>query len=160
MKPTSVLATAALLALAVACTKKEPAPSETNITSAPVDRDRPVEITGGSMTTGDTTDPGNTQGGGASIGTTEGTNAGAIRGGRDAGIVDWPAVPVDRDRSVRAPSQTNTPTSEPAKPNAKGDPNNTSTPLGDGTSGTYTGGEGTYGGKATHGTGTPKDQKR
>ena len=30
---------------------------------------------------------------------------------------------------------------------------NKSTPLGDGTSGEYTGGKGTYGGKATHGTG-------
>jgi hypothetical protein len=33
---------------------------------------------------------------------------------------------------------------------------NKSTPLGDGTSGQYTGGKGTYGGKATHGTGESK----
>lgn len=33
---------------------------------------------------------------------------------------------------------------------------NKSTPLGDGTSGQYTGGKGTYGGKATHGTGETK----
>ena len=33
---------------------------------------------------------------------------------------------------------------------------NKSTPLGDGTSGQYTGGKGTYGGKATHGTGEQK----
>jgi hypothetical protein len=37
-----------------------------------------------------------------------------------------------------------------------GDTQNKSTPLGDGTSGQYTGGEGTHGGKATHGTGEKK----
>jgi hypothetical protein len=36
-----------------------------------------------------------------------------------------------------------------------------STTLGDGTSGQYTGGKGTYGGKATQGTGkTPTDEKK
>ena len=40
------------------------------------------------------------------------------------------------------------------------DGKNVSTPLGDGTSGEYTGGKGTYGGKATHGTGPGSDIKK
>jgi hypothetical protein len=39
---------------------------------------------------------------------------------------------------------------------AKSGGKNTSTTLGDGTSGQYTGGKGTYGGKATQGTGEKK----
>ncbi|MBX3259014.1 MAG: hypothetical protein KF782_04795 [Labilithrix sp.] len=171
MKSTSVLAVAAVVALAaVACDKKkEPQPSETDITSAPIERE-PVETTGGTMTTGAATDPGNTQGGGAALGTTEsatgagaggttgagaggttGTAAGgatgtSVSGGRDGGAV-WPAVPIDRKGAGMNGSE---PTTRPGE-------HNTSTTLGDGTSGTYTGGKGTYGGKATHGTGTPTD---
>ena len=184
MKSTSVLAAAALLALAAACSKKEePKPSETNTTSAPmVDRDenlnRPVEVTGGTVTTGSSTDPGNSQGGGAITGTTESsqgagaggttgsgtTNSGSMTGtgsttgsgsglsgglgsGRDAGIAS-DSVPMDRQGS-----KLNTGTTQ----EHVGQRNNKSTTLGDGTSGEYTGGKGTYGGKATHGTGDKND---
>jgi len=85
MKSTSVLAAAALLALAAACSKKEePKPSETNITSAPVERDdsldRPSEMSGGTTITGGSTDPGYVPGSGATMGTTEGAS-GAGAGG-------------------------------------------------------------------------------
>jgi len=170
MKSLSVLATAAaLLVGAVACEKKdEPKPSETNTTSAPLEQ-RPVETTGGTLTTGGASDPGNTQGGGASIGTTEGSlGAGAggsgntmngsgstMSKGRDAGVIgsDWPAVPSERGGS----SSLQAPSSEQGQERSHGQVNKTTT-LGDGTSGQYTGGKGTYGGKATHGTGVVKDE--
>ena len=187
MKSTRVHAAAALLALAAACSKKEePKPSETNTTSAPmVDRDenlnRPVEVTGGTVTTGSATDPGNSQGGGAITGTTESsqgagaggttgsgsTNSGSMTGtgsttgsglsgdlGHDAGIAS-DSVPMDRQGS-----KLNTGTGSKELGTSQehvGQRNNKSTSLGDGTSGQYTGGKGTYGGKATHGTGDKND---
>lgn len=54
------------------------------------------------------------------------------------------------EKKKDAPAETGT-----SKAKA-GDNTNKSTTLGDGTSGTYTGGKGTYGGKATHGTGEKK----
>jgi hypothetical protein len=112
----TALACAALVAVAAgACAKKnEPKPMETNTTSAPIERDRPVETTGGTMTTGVESDPGNAQGGGAMTGTTEGTTGAGAGGtigatgtsklgaGRDAGVVgsDWPAVPIERQGST------------------------------------------------------------
>ena len=152
MKSTSVLAVAAVVALAtVACDKKkEPQPSETEITSAPIERE-PVETTGGTTTTGGATDPGNTQGGGAALGTTESANgAGAggttgtpsrgsdpthgttgttgggtlgagVNSGRDGGAV-WPAVPIDR---AGTGMNGNEPTMRQGE-------RNTSTTLGDG----------------------------
>jgi hypothetical protein len=153
MKSTSVLAIAALL-LATACSKKEePRPSETNITSAPVDRvDRdkdlngPVETTGGTMTTGSSNDPGNVQGGGADLGTTESSlGAGLSASKHDAGVNRSDVPMTSPDATVQTPS-------------GRSKSKNKSTTLGDGTSGQYTGGKGTYGGKATEGTGPKSDE--
>ncbi|MBX3223419.1 MAG: hypothetical protein KF795_23100 [Labilithrix sp.] len=167
MKSTSVLAVAAVVALAtVACDKnkkEELSPSETEITSAPIERE-PVETTGSTTTTGGATDPDNTQGGVAALGATEsangkaagGTTGTTVNSGRDGGAY-WPAVPIDR-KGTSVNGEPATPTGERnAAPTMPKGERNTSTTLGDGTSGMYTGGKGTYGGKATHGTGTPTD---
>jgi hypothetical protein len=69
-------------------------------------------------------------------------------GFKDAGI----ASDFDKKDGGHVAPQTGTSGTSKAK---SGD-NNNSTPLGDGTSGQYTGGKGTYGGKATHGTGDKK----
>jgi hypothetical protein len=68
-------------------------------------------------------------------------------GFKDAGI----ASDFEKKDGGHVAPQTGTSGTSKAK---SGD--NKSTPLGDGTSGQYTGGKGTYGGKATHGTGDKK----
>jgi len=157
MKRIHVIASALLVFGVFACEKKhEDRPGETSTTSGTTERsgDRPVEqgVSGGTTTTGGATDVGNTQGGGADIGTTTTTSDDSFaKGGKDAGVQrDFGSNkngPVGVDRNSGTPS---TGTTTPR------DPNNTSTTLGNGKSGTYTGGQGTYGGKATHGTGTSK----
>lgn len=137
MKSTSIftIGVLALVALTPACSKKaeELPPNETKITSAPVDRadrddqERPVEITGSR--------PVEEQGGTSTSGSW--TDHGAIRGGRDAGVyINADEIPLPAERSS-------------TQRNGK----NGSTTLGDGKSGQYTDGKGTYGGKATQGTG-------
>ena len=182
MKSTSVLAAAALLALAAACSKKEePKPSETNITSAPVERDdsldRPSEMSGGTTITGGSTDPGYVPGSGATMGTTEGASGagaggttGSLNNGSTTGSGTGAGGGTDlsgglgsgRDAGIvgsvpldRQGSSLNTGSGSKGVGTSEehvGERNNKSTPLGDGTSGQYTGGKGTYGGKATHGT--------
>jgi len=75
--------------------------------------------------------------------------------------------PESEEHSMTAPIPTPMPAAQPAPeptsqttitsaPMPEGPPPNTSTTLGDSTSGMYTGGNGTYGGKATWGSGAKK----
>lgn len=159
MKAIRVLAAVASIAVlsTAACKRDEPAVGETNTTGVqlapeppatePV-KPLPVEPT---LTTGSTTD------------TTTTTQSGMrnLQKGKDAGIAaDFPSGGsdlMDRDHQYNPAN----PNGVPANPEAaKKDPTNTSTTLGNGKSGESTGGKGTYGGKATWGTGTPnKDTK-
>jgi len=172
MKPISVLASVlalAALTTAAACKKDEPA-STTYTTGATVQPEQPVtapvapppvepqvKSTDTTTTTGSATD------------TTTSDQSGMrhIQKGKDAGIAsDFPSGGsdlIDRDQQYNKsnpnkginPQQGSTST---GTTNAK-DPSNHSTPLGDSESGQYTGGKGTYGGKATWGTGPRKDTK-
>jgi hypothetical protein len=86
MRPRSWVVGALLLAVAVFATETSTGPGETTTTSALLCSDAgatPVgftETTGGTMTTGAATDPGNSRAGGASIGSTRG-GSGAGPGG-------------------------------------------------------------------------------
>jgi len=67
---------------------------------------------------------------------------------------DMPSVPIDRQSShVNGNAASSSQDRGTAQEHA-GQRNNKSTTLGDGTSGQYTGGKGTYGGKATQGSGS------
>ena len=159
MKPISVLAAVASLAVlsTVACKKDEPVTSETNTTGAQVTPEQPAtepiapppvqpQVTTGTSTGTSTDTTTNTQ---------SGMRSTTMQKGRDAGVAaDFPSGGsdlLDRDQSSMQKG---------ANPsvNAK-DKTNHSTPLGDSKSGEYTGGKGTYGGKATWGTGPKKDTK-
>lgn len=162
MKPISVLvAVASIAVLATACRKDEPATSETNTTGAPIEPEQPTtepakplpvqpvqpQVTTGSAT--DTTAPeqsGMRQTSGAMKGHDAGVASDVPTGGRDL---------VDRDTQYDKKGAT---TNQNQK-GAKQDEANHSTSLGDGKSGESTGGKGTYGGKATWGTGPHKDTK-
>lgn len=173
MMTTSKTLAIVLLALgAAACGRRttETVPtSETNTTSAPVNRDDTAGAAGTTTTTGAASD---------TSGTTPYDNSGsrAVGGPKDTGyqggdisgttttagegtqLIEADSLAADKhdggavERSAKGAKATT--------PSAKGKQgDNKSTPLGDGTSGEYTGGKGTYGGKATHGTGVPADKK-
>lgn len=141
MKSTSILAAVSIAVLAVACKKDEPATSETFTTGAPVTQEQQVQpqVTTGTTTTGVADE--------RQLSIQKGKDAGVATDFRPTGgsdLVERAPVPVDQ-----APKTEIT----------KKDPNNHSTPLGDGKSGSYTDGKGTHGGKATWGTGPHKDTK-
>lgn len=148
MKQASIfLATALVIAGVAACEKKEPAPNETNITSAPVQADQPVETTGGAGSWNGTSDPGapnaaqpsGVSGSMEASGTTTGFTTGSnVEKGRDGGV-----------NNSGVPSPIHEEPATTVKGSSRG---NKTTTLGDGTSGTYSD-KGSYGGKATHGTG-------
>lgn len=177
MKPISVLAavlSVAALSTAVACKKNEPVTSETNTTGATVQPEQPAtepvtpppvqpQVTTGSATDTTTSNQSGMR------------QSGAINKGKDAGIAtDFPTGGsdlIDRDQQYNKSNpnkginpgsttqgSTTQGSSTQGSSNAKQqDRNNHSTPLGDSESGQYTGGKGTYGGKATWGTGPKKD---
>lgn len=137
-------------------------------------------ITGGGTTGADTTDRAGAGTGlnsatGSSPGVSTGTdrnaspnnNAGTMGSGSGARTSalseDQSGISADRkDGGVAADfggkdgGHVNDSTTGSGTSKGKIDPNNKSTTLGDGTSGQYTGGKGTYGGKATQGTGEKK----
>jgi hypothetical protein len=147
MKPISVVgvvASVAVLALAGACHKDEPT-SQTNTTGATVTPEQPAtEPVPPPVTTGTPIEENaSTQSGMTKNHTT-------THKSRDAGIAqDWPTGGADLNDGQSHSSSSANPQ----------DRNNHSTPLGDSKSGEYTGGKGTYGGKATWGTGPQKGTK-
>jgi hypothetical protein len=165
MKPISVLAAVASIAVlsTVACKKDEPVTSETNTTGAQVQPEQPVVDpikplpVEPSVTTGSATD--------TTSADQSGMRNSTMQKGRDAGLAaDFPTGGsdlIDRDtqynKNIQNPQGT-TQNAEGTTVKAK-DPTNHSTTLGDGKSGQSTGGKGTYGGKATWGTGPHKDTK-
>jgi hypothetical protein len=175
MKPISVLAAVASLAVlttAAACKKDEPVTSETNTTGATVQPEQPAtepvapppvqpQVT---TTTGSATDTTSTDQSGM-------RQSSGLQKGKDAGVAsDFPSGGsdlIDRDTQYNKSNpnpginpSTHEGSSQQGSTNAKQtDKNNHSTPLGDSKSGEYTGGKGTYGGKATWGTGPKKDTK-
>ena len=166
MKPISVLVAVASLSIlaTAACKKDEPVTSETNTTGAQIQPEQPAvdpvkplpvqpQVTTGSATDTTTTDQ---------SGMRPTSN---IAKGKDAGVAsDFPSGGtdlLDRDQQYQKKADDKGVQQNPkAKEDAKQDSTNHSTSLGDGKSGESTGGKGTYGGKATWGTGTPnKDTK-
>ena len=163
MKPISVLVAVASLSIlaTAACKKDEPVTGETSTTGAQIQPEQPAvdpvkplpvqpQVTTGSATDTTTTDQ---------SGMRPSSN---IAKGKDAGVAsDFPSGGsdlVDRDEQYQKKFDDK---GVPLNPKAaKQDSTNHSTSLGDGKSGESTGGKGTYGGKATWGTGTPnKDTK-
>lgn len=155
IRSTSVFA--ALLVLgAFACERKEePKPGETTTTSGTMrESDQGggayrggATVTGSDTTGGTANTTGTTGTSGTISGTTETTGA-AMAGDhaatRDAGVTSDTSQ--KRDGGVSAGSKAK------GDESTSGATKNRSTTLGDGTSGQYTGGKGTYGGKATQGT--------
>lgn len=164
MKPISVLAAVASIAVlsTVACKKDEPVTSETNTTGAQIQAEQPATEpiapppVQPQMTTGTSIDTTTTNQSGMSSST--------LQKGKDAGVAtDFPSGGsdlIDRDttsmpnKGINQGQGTLPADQQGSSVNAK-DKNNHSTPLGDGKSGTSTDNVGTYGGKATWGTGTP-----
>lgn len=151
MKSTSILAAVSIAVLAVACKKDEPVTGETFTTgaSAPQEQVQPQVTTG--TTTTDTPEQNQR--------TT--TTGATLQKGKDAGIAsDVPPGGSDLIDKNPSTGRSMPGTAVPPKTGTtEKDPNNHSTPLGDGKSGSYTDGKGTHGGKATWGTGPHKDTK-
>ncbi len=173
---TKTLAIALLALGAAACGRRttETVPtSETNTTSGPVNRNDTAGATtttgAGSDTTGTTPtaapydDSANRAAGGPMD---TGSQRGDVSGtttitGEDTQRIEADTIAADKDKKDGGALDRSAKGMSKTTPSAKGKQgDNKSTPLGDGTSGEYTGGKGTYGGKATHGTGVPADDKK
>jgi hypothetical protein len=181
MKTLNSLAVATLVALAAtACGRKDTNPSDTTTTSGTVNGTE-NDTAGTTNTTGATTPndtsvtpspqpapaPGETQKNLDRDENAAGTEHGAtdMQKGKTgtSGVTDESNRGSSIQRDTKGSSSTGSSTtgsSHDAKSGAAGGAGNTSTTLGDGTSGQYTGGKGTYGGKATHGTGPGTDLKK